>query len=80
MFMETNESVVTMSAVRYMLGRSSYGVGSVCDFLRDNKDRLTESNKGVITRDILEHLEKFPDTPHKKDWIEIVDLLIPCRK
>ena len=75
--METNESVVVMSAVRYMLGRSSYGVGSVCDFLRDNKSRLTASNKEVIIRDIKEHIQKFPDTSYKSDWLNVVKLLTP---
>ena len=75
--MGTNESVVIMSAVRYMLGRSSYGVGSVCDFLLDNKERLTESNKSVITRDIKEHIAKFPDTSYKEEWLKIVELLTP---
>ena len=75
--MGTNESVVIMSAVRYMLGRSSYGVGSVCDFLLDNKERLTESNKSVITRDIKEHIAEFPDTSYKEEWLKIVELLSP---
>ena len=72
--MGTNESVIVMSAVRYMLGRSSYGVGSVCDFLRDNEKRLTASNKSVIIRDIKEHIEKFPDTTYQEDWLKIVEL------
>lgn len=73
--MQTDESVVVMSAVRYMLGRSSYGVGSVCDFLRENKNRLTESNKQVIVRDIKEYIKKFPDVMYKNDWLEIADYL-----
>ena len=73
--METNESVVVMSAVRYMLGRGSYGVGSVCDFLRDNKNRLTKSNKEVIVRDIKDYIQKFPDTTYKNDWLGIADYL-----
>ena len=73
--MQTDESVVVMSAVRYMLGRSSYGVGSVCDFLRENKNRLTESNKQVIVRDIEEYIKKFPDVMYKNDWLEIADYL-----
>jgi len=71
----TNESVVIISAVRYMLGRSSYGVGSVCDFLRENKGRLTESNKQVIIQDIKEYINDFPDVSYKNDWNEIADYL-----
>ena len=72
-----NESVVIMSAVRYMLGRSSYGVGSVCDYLKTQKDRLTQSNKEVICRDIREYVEKNPDITYKNDWLKIVELLTP---
>jgi len=57
--MDCNESVVIMSAIRYMLGRSSYGVGCVIDYVKLNKNRLTQSNKEVITRDILEANENI---------------------
>ena len=73
--MDCNESVVVISAVRYMIGRSSYGVGSVCDYLKTNKDRLSKSNKEVITREILEYIEKNPDMRYKKDWIEAMDFI-----
>ena len=73
--MDTNESVIIMSAVRYMLGRSSYGVGSVCDYLRDNQSRLTESNKSVIVLDVQEYLDKNPETAYKSDWLKIIELL-----
>jgi hypothetical protein len=73
--MECDESVVIMSAVRYMLGRSSYGVGCVCDYVKLNKDRLTLSNKSVIVRDIKEYFEENPTASYKEDWFKIVDLL-----
>ena len=73
--MDCNESVVVISAVRYMIGRSSYGVGSVCDYLKTNKYRLSKSNKEVITREILEYIEKNPDMRYKKDWIEAMDFI-----
>ena len=73
--MGTNESVIVMSAVRYMLGRSSYGVGAVCDFLLDNKERLTEGNKSVIVRDIEEHIQKYPDTSYKEEWLKVAKSL-----
>lgn len=73
--MDCNESVVIMSAVRYMLGSSSYGVGCVCDYVRDNKDRLTLSNKSVIIRDIKEYFEQNPEASYKEDWFKVIDLL-----
>lgn len=73
--MTTDERVVIMSAVRYMLGRSSYGVGSVCDYLKLKEGELTESNKSVILKDIKEFIEENPEHSHNKYWLEIVDLL-----
>lgn len=70
-----DESVVIMSAVRYMLGRSSYGVGCVCDYVKLNKDRLTESNKSVIIGDIKEYIKKSPNMSYKEDWIKLSNLL-----
>jgi hypothetical protein len=70
-----NESIVIMSAVRYMLGRASYGVGAVCDYVKENKNRLTDSNKQVIIRDIREYIEENPDIPQKKDWLELLELI-----
>jgi len=75
--LEVNESIIIMSAVRYMLGRSSYGVGAVCDYLKANKNRLTKSNKEVIVRDIEEHFKEFPSSAYKEDWLEIVELFNP---
>lgn len=73
--MDTNKAVVIMSAVRYMLGRSSYGVGCVIDYVKLLKDELSESNKNVIKRDILEYIEENPDMPYKKEWLDLIDYL-----
>lgn len=70
-----NLSVIVISAVRYMLGRSSYGVGSVCDFLIDNKDKLSESNKKVITRDVEEYIEENPNISYRKDWEDMLKII-----
>ena len=58
-----------------MLGRSSYGVGSVCDFLIDNKDKLSESNKKVITRDVEEYIEENPNISYRKDWEDMLKII-----
>jgi len=71
--MDCNESVVIMSAVRYMVGRSSYGVGCVCDYVKSNKDRLTKSNKEVIERDILETIKGYSAMPYKEDWLDLIE-------
>ena len=73
--MGCNESVVTLSAVRYMLGSSSYGVGCVIDWCKDNKSRLKKKNISVIERDILERIEQFPDLSYKQEWLDLIDYL-----
>jgi len=70
-----DESVVIISAVRYMLGRSSYGVGCVCDYLKVKRKQLTASNKEVIIRDINEYMIKYPDMNYKLRWLEIINIL-----
>lgn len=73
--MDCNESVVIMSAVRYMLGRMSYGVDCVCDYVKQNKDRLSKSNKEVIERDILEFIKDNPEMRYKKDWLDVIEFI-----
>lgn len=75
--MDCNESVVVMSALRYALGRGSYAVGCVCDFIKSNKNRLTESNIEVIIRDIQEYVQEHPDMRYKQDWLDVVEFLTP---
>ena len=78
--MDCNESVMIMSAVRYMLGRASYGVGCVCDYVISQKDRLTESNKKVICRDIDEYVKEHPDMRYKSEWAVLKSELFPPQK
>jgi len=73
--MNCNESVIIMSAIRYMCGRSSYGVGCVIDFVKSRRDELTQSNKEVIERDITGYIKDFPDTPYKDEWLELINFI-----
>jgi hypothetical protein len=72
---KNRENIIIEYATNYMLGRSSYGVGCVCDYIKENINRLTNSNKQVITRDIKECVEQNPELKYKKEWLEIVELL-----
>lgn len=77
--MNTNESVVIMSAVRYMLGRSSYGVGSVIDHVKEKLPELDKSQKEVIIRDIEEHMRDLYEHKGvdrcKSEWMYLVNIL-----
>lgn len=72
--MDTNESIVIMSAVRYMLGRSSYGVGSVIEHVKDKLPELDKSRKEIIIRDIEEYFAEN-DGRCKSEWMYLVDIL-----
>lgn len=73
--MDCDESVVIMSAVRYMLGRSSYGVGCVIDHIKNKKDELTQSNKEVIIRDITEYIKENPKMASISEWQYLINFL-----
>ena len=73
--MECDESVVIMSAIRYMCGRYSYGVGCVIDYVVSKKEEFTQSEKEVIERDIKQRIKEFPKTPYKKEWLEMVETI-----
>ena len=76
--MDVNESVVIMSSVRYAVGRSSYAVGCVIDYVASKKKELSQSNKEVIERDILEAIkesEEFGKVSYKEDWLKLIEFL-----
>jgi hypothetical protein len=73
--MNSDESVVIISAMRYMLGRSSYGVGCVIDYIKSKKDELTESNKSIIERDIMDFIAEHPYSSHESKWLELIKFI-----
>lgn len=73
--MGTDEAVVIISAVRYMLGRSSYGVGSVIDHVKEKIPYLDKSRKEVIIRDIDEYFAEHAEHRCKSEWMYLVSLL-----
>ena len=73
--MDCDHSVVLLSAIRYMVGRSSYGVGCVIDYAKKHANELTKSNKEVIERDIREYFDKWPEHRTKEDWYKLIDYI-----
>lgn len=72
-----NESIVILSAVRYVLGRASYAPGCVMDFCRENWGDLSENTRHVIMRDVLQwlgerHLWNHTDMDYSKEWRELL--------
>jgi formaldehyde-activating enzyme involved in methanogenesis len=65
-----------MSAVRYALKRNrSYVVDCVIEYIKDDKDKLTRSNKEVIERDIRRAIQDEPDMKQKQKWLDLIDFI-----
>lgn len=59
-------------ALRYALGRASYAPHSVIEFIRLMRDK-SDNFRSLCRRDIMEHLERWPDTYYAKEWHELAD-------
>lgn len=73
--MSCDESVVIISSIRYMLGRSSYGVGCVCNYVKSRKKDLSDSNKAIIEIDILDAIVACENMPYKQDWLDLIEYI-----
>lgn len=72
-----NESIVILSAVRYVLGRACYAPNCVIDFCRDNWGGLRQTNRHVIMHDVLQwlgdrHLWNRTYNDYSKEWEEFL--------
>ena len=50
------------------------------DYVLNKKSELTEENIKIITRDVTEFFEEFPDACYKKEWDEFLDKLKTSKK
>lgn len=55
----TTEEQILICAVRYALGRQSYIVGVVAEYVNCIKDKLSKECVNVISRDIQEEIEFY---------------------
>lgn len=53
----TREEQILICAVRYALGRRSYIVGTVAEYVNSKKNELSKNCINIIIRDIKEQLE-----------------------
>lgn len=74
----TNGQLVVIAAHRYALGRMSYIVGSVVDWLLAYRDRITEETKYVMVRDTVEALDRdcAGMDCDRKEWWKFVKTMI----
>lgn len=52
------DDIVILAATRYALGRASYVVSDVVNFLLNNWNEISERNKNIILRDVKEAINQ----------------------
>lgn len=77
---------LVIGAVRYALGRTSYAVYEVCDYLEENWQAIAPATRRVIQRDIRERRRReqtgndarsfLGDACDRKRWLRILELPI----
>ena len=78
----TPEEMILICAVRYALGRMSYIVHEVCQYVTFNRKNLSKECIKAIIRDINENLDFYHRTGStlgmecdEKEWLKLRDLL-----
>ena len=78
----TPEEQILICAVRYALGRSTHIVKTVCDYVKSQKDNLSDQCKRIIIKDIQDEVElchridrTCGDVIDEKEWCELLRAL-----
>lgn len=81
----SDDELIVACAVRYALGRMSYIVGVVCDYVASKKDTLSQNCIKIIIRDIEEEMEHYHRLGHalgmecdEKHWEKLLCELKGC--
>ena len=69
--------LIINAAVRYALGRKSYIVSSVCNYIVANYDTLTEKCVEVIVQDIGNAIKekKLGDACDRVEWLSLLKFI-----
>lgn len=70
----TPQEEMTICAVRYSLGRSSYVVDDTIQWVKALENK-SKNFLHILKRDIAEHLTLHPDMPHAEEWRLLETLL-----
>lgn len=77
-----HEEQIIICAVRYALGRMSYIVGIVCEYVAVKKPGLSKECISIIIRDIEEELKRYHDAGQflgmecdEKNWLWLLETL-----
>ena len=78
----TPDEQILVCAVRYTLGRMSYMVNVVCDYVKEKRNDLSQNCINIIVNDIEEELERYHNLCEtlgmecdEKDWIDLLHML-----
>lgn len=73
--MTTNEQIVIMGAFRYALGRMTYAVGAVVDYIHEHWNDIPNDLKELMCREIKEYRERYGKAGmdmDDRDWETII--------
>lgn len=78
----TPEEQILICAVRYALGRMSYIVGTVCDYVKSKRNEISDNCKNIIIKDIEESVEYYHAIGcrvgmecDEREWINLLNVL-----
>ena len=78
----TPDETILVCAVRYALGRMSYTVNDVCEYVKAKRKGLSQYCINIIIRDIEEEIERYHNACHilgdlcdERDWFELLQIL-----
>lgn len=76
------EEQIIICAVRYALGRMSYIVSDVCEYVRFKKDELSDECKKIIARDIKDEYQFYHRQGKtlgmeydEQNWMRLLEML-----
>lgn len=71
---EDEQTLLIVSSVRYALGRQSYIVSWMCDFILKNKERISQHVLELIIRDVEIELDLQPSVAYANEWQKLLEL------
>lgn len=78
----TNDELILICAVRYALGRMSYVVGEVCDYVKSKRNGLSRNCIDTIIRDIEGEIVHYRNSGFtlgmecdERDWLNLLEVL-----
>ncbi len=76
----SDEESIIFYAFRYALGRHSYAVGQVAQYIISKRNTLSQQTKDLIVKEINEYEEKWGGKPGEwecdtKEWNAVISAL-----